>query len=90
MEATLSVVSLLRVADRLVVKLYPRANHLMDEGKKIPAYLFYPLLFVLVIGAGCRSGSDEEQLSQTALQRQAADPKAASFLIEAQDAFYRG
>ena len=90
MEATLCIVSLQLGAGRLVVKLNPRANHLMDEGKRIPVYLFYPLLFALVIGAGCRSGSDEEQLSQTALQRQAADPKAASFLIEAQDAFYRG
>ncbi len=62
----------------------------MDDLKQYSAYLFYSLLCALMIGAGCKSGSDEEQLSQAALQRQAADPKAAALLIRAEDASRRG
>lgn len=62
----------------------------MDDGKRFPAYLFYSLLFTLIIGAGCGSGSDEAHLSQSALQRQSADPTVALLMIRAEDASRRG
>ena len=45
---------------------------------------------MLLIAAGCKSGSDKPEISQTALQRQSADPKVTPLLIEAEDAFHQG
>jgi tetratricopeptide (TPR) repeat protein len=45
---------------------------------------------MLLIAAGCKSGSDQPEISQTVLQRQSADPKVTLLLIEAEDAFHQG
>lgn len=59
------------------------------NGRYLAYGLLIPLL-LLFIATGCKSGSDRQKLSQTALQRQAANPKVAFLLVEAQDAFQQG
>ncbi|MEE9166475.1 MAG: tetratricopeptide repeat protein [Candidatus Neomarinimicrobiota bacterium] len=54
------------------------------------AYLLLALLSVVLIAAGCKSGSDGEKLSQADLERQAVDSKVNLMLVEAQDAFHQG
>jgi len=62
----------------------------MDKVIRHLTYLPFTLLFLLFFALQCKSGSDRQKLSQTAIQRQAADPRVALLLVEAQDAFHQG
>ncbi len=48
------------------------------------------LTVLLLIGAGCSSGSEQESLSVTEQKRRSVDPKVGQFLLEAQRAYERG
>jgi len=48
------------------------------------------LTVLLLIGAGCSSGSEQESLSVTEQKRRSVDPKIGQFLLEAQRAYERG
>ena len=69
---------------------YIKSMHvLMDNLRTNTTYLIFVLLPLLLVYAGCKSGSDEKQPSITEKKRLSIDPKAARFLIQAQDAFRR-
>lgn len=62
----------------------------MDKVIRHPVYRFLIPLLMLLIAAGCKSGSDQPEIPQTVLQRQSIDPKVTLLLIEADDAFHQG